>query len=291
MKKKQIISILIFFICIANIPFQATAFLIKCCDSTDSQILPGELVDTTVYRAVLVAIDEYTYQPLPFSIKQLRDFRTTLLNSRNWYESNIYSFTDSLATKDAIKQRLAMIGEISTENDVTLFYFIGHGGRDFTNEFIRVYDEPIYDVELHQFLYNISGNIVVLLDSCYSGGFIKELGQPGRVIITACAKDEITYQVIDLESGIFGYFFNLCLSWLTKNAENTFYLTMLLTGIYEKKLTREKNFSVSFTPQMYDGISGPIYLINSHAYMNKIADLFVPLIQINRDTRLWKMNN
>lgn len=291
-KKKQFIGSLILFTLLVTIPFQAIAYVHLSYDSTESQIeYNSEAVNTTVYRALLVAIDEYSSQPLPFSIKQLWEFRITLLNAGNWDESNIYSLTDSLATKDAIEQRLAMIGEVATENDVTVFYFIGHGGRNLTNEFIRVYNNRIYDVELHLFLYNISGSIVVLLDSCYSGGFIQELGMPGRVIITACAKEEITYQVEDLESGLFGYFYNLCLSWLTKNAENTFYLTRILTWLYGKKLTKELNRPVSITPQMYNGIPGPTRLIDSHFYINKIADLLLPLVQINKDTRIWEMNN
>lgn len=291
-KKRQLIGISILFIVIINIPFQGLAQIQVSENTSDLQNTHSESIgNSAVYRAVLVGIDDYYYQPLPYSVKQILDFKNTLVYGGNWDESNIFLFTDSYATKDAIVNQLSNIEEVANENDVTLFYFAGHGGRNFTNEFIRTYDNPIYDVELDQYLINISGNVIVLVDSCYSGGFIEDLERSGRMIITACAKDEITYQVMDLESGMFGYFFNLCLSWITKKAENTFMLTQLFTWFYGKKLSRELNREVSINPQIYNGISDSTYLIESHAYVNKITELFLPMIQINANSRVWEMNN
>jgi len=266
-KKRQLIGISILFIVIINIPFQGLAQIQVSENTSDLQNTHSESIDNSaVYRAVLVGIDDYYYQPLPYSVKQILDFKNTLIYGGNWDESNIFLFTDTYATKDAIVNQILNIEEVANENDVTLFYFAGHGGRNFTNEFIRTYDNPIYDVD-------------------------EDLERSGRIIITACAKNEITYQVMDLESGMFGYFFNLCLSWITKKAENTFMLTQLFTWFYGKKLSRELNREVSINPQIYNGISDSTYLIESHAYVNKITELFLPIIQINSNSRVWEMNN
>jgi hypothetical protein len=287
-RKKKAIGILVLFISI-NVSFQSIVYA-EIPPGLDSQDQYYEIAETE-YRAVLVAIDEYTYQPLPYSVKQLKEFKDTLIDGGNWDESNIHTLTNAQALKINIENQFNNIRENANDQDVTLFYFIGHGGKNLTNEFIRAYDQPIYDVELNQYLDNISGKIVIILDSCYSGGFIEEIQFSERVIITACDKDEVTYQIQDLESGIFGYFFNLCLSWITKNAENTFHFTRILTWIYGKKATNEFDQSISINPQMYNGISGPTSLIRKHSYIKNVAELLLPFVQLNKDTRMWKMDN
>ena len=52
-------------------------------------------------------------------------------------------------------------------------------------------DGDLYDFELKQLLDSIPAKYqTIVMQNCYSGGFINELKAPGRTIITACAADE-----------------------------------------------------------------------------------------------------
>jgi hypothetical protein len=260
-------------------------------NTLETQTIDNVTVDTTTYRALLIAIDTYQYSPLFYSVNQLEKFKNTLLNGKNWKESDILTLKDTHATKEALQHNLHSISQIADDNDVTIIYFIGHGGRNLTNEFISLYDSPVYDVELAMYLNNISGNIVIVIDSCYSGGFIEELQRSERVIITACAKEEITYQIEELESGFFGYFFDLSISWLKGNVEISFLLTKFLIRYYGRKVGTELNIDISIHPQIYDGIRGPTYIIKGPSIIDRMNILLTPLILPTGKIGIWTMNN
>lgn len=74
-----------------------------------------------------------------------------------------------------------------------LLYFDGHGGYDEKTHhyYVAMMDGDLYDFELKQLLDSIPAKYqTIVMQNCYSGGFINELKAPGRTIITACAADE-----------------------------------------------------------------------------------------------------
>lgn len=285
-KKKRILVILISFIFLFNI----NSSYVLSEENSVSFNISQQSSDPATYRAVLIGIG--SIQGLPYSVRQIKGIQQTLLNGGNWEEEHIKLLTDDAATKENIQQNIAWLAESADENDVSLFYFIGHGGGgpNGSDHFISAADSIIYDENLSLYFENITGSLIVILDSCNSGGLINELWEPGRVIMTACAADESTYQANELKAPVFSYFFNISLSWITKNAEFTFLFTKQFTRYYGNKISDEYQADYSTTPQLYDGIRGPTWIINRHAYLQRIRDLINPIVFTHDDLTIWKMN-
>ena len=240
-----------------------------------------------VYRAVFIGIG--ISQGLPYSIKQLEGLKTTLLNGGNWEESNIIMLKEGQATIHNIKQNIQWLKDTADENDVSLFYFIGHGGTNSTNQYITAIDSLIYDVELDIYLQNISGSTIVILDSCKSGGFIEDLEYPNRVVLTASKGIDPTYQVSELQAPMFSYFLNVSLSWITKNIEFTYLFTKMFTLYYGKKISEQYGENYMIYPQMSDGTIRTTNLIRKHAYIKNVFNMFKVFITSNNELKIWEM--
>jgi len=290
-KKKQTIGITVIFLLLFNLTSIGTVISEQPSILFGSESVQQDTFGFREYRAVLVGIDRYQSSVLPYSVKQLKGFETTLLNGGNWKESNVRSLTDSRATKTAILNNIMWLEENADNNDVSLFYFIGHGGRNLTNECIISHNKPIYDTLLNEYFINISGKVIILIDACYSGGLIEDLKGPDRIIITACKKDEVTYQVQDLQSGMFGYFFNMSLAWFSKNAEHTYLFTKIFTWYYGKKLSEKYEEEYAIHPQLYDGSFGRTLVIYKHSYIKNIINMMVTISSFSGRTKFWRMEN
>ena len=77
---------------------------------------------------------------------------------------------------------------------VRIFYFIGNTHRvvkQGNTSYCLALDQLIYDWELDQALFqDDSSCTLIILDTCYSGGYAAELTAPGRVILTASSPVE-----------------------------------------------------------------------------------------------------
>jgi len=143
-----------------------------------------------VYRALCVGVGDYLYFPdacgntdLPAPPYDVEKMRQTL----GYYKfglSNTEFFTisylkDAQATKANILQKIAFSFSGTDSNDISYFYFSGHGMRHENASYLCPTDVSCYSLDAHisvdeleQALSAIPGTKVVLLDSCYSGGFI-----------------------------------------------------------------------------------------------------------------------
>jgi len=79
---------------------------------------------------------------------------------------------------------------------IRILYYIGETNKAVTNgtsSYYMALDKPIYNWELDQMLQSNGDNsshMLIILDTCYSGGYISKLEKPGRVILTACDPTE-----------------------------------------------------------------------------------------------------
>jgi hypothetical protein len=145
-----------------------------------------------------------------------------------------------------------------SENTIVIIYYSGHGGQtpddngdesDGYDEFIAMYDTDlgpngyervVTDDHLQALLATLeSKHIVLIIDSCFSGGLtgasvqplevsdlqsrglanpfapsvisaqggMSEIAGPGRVVITGGTGNQITWESASLQNGIFTYFF------------------------------------------------------------------------------------
>jgi len=147
-----------------------------------------------IYRAVIVGIEDYQYiTDLSYTIDDAVDMEDVLVSYSNWdidiNINNIELLTDEMASKTGINTAIANMASKSDANDVCLFFFSGHGSRidddveggdelDSYDEVICPWDTTkelgnvISDDELGNWLSVCKGNVVVILDTCMSGGFV-----------------------------------------------------------------------------------------------------------------------
>lgn len=246
------------------------------------------------YRAVLIGINDYPGETgdLPYSVNEINSFKKTLIDGENWIETNIQTITDNQATINNIITSIEWLSINADDNDISIFYYSGHGSRDLNNEYLFVYDGTISDIELDEKLDTINGRVIVILDSCYSGGFVEDLKEYKRIVMAACGENNLTYQYSGFESGIFGYFVNLSLEKMTKNAEFTFLFAYIGTVYYSKKLSEEYGEDYSIYPKFSDGTIGITKIINRHNLTQTfIYELFDNTINkiINKEFSIWRM--
>ncbi|MCK4309593.1 MAG: caspase family protein [Candidatus Atribacteria bacterium] len=156
------------------------------CGGTTS---PPITTNETVYRAFCVGVGDYINFPdsygnidLPGPTYDVNRVCQTLSQCRfgslPTEFSKIRYTTDWSATKSSILQGIASIFSEADYNDISYFYFSGHGARIGNTSYICPADatSSVYSLisvdELESALSTISGTKVVFLDSCHSGGFI-----------------------------------------------------------------------------------------------------------------------
>ena len=167
---------------------------------------PPFTINQTVYRAYCVGVGDYIYFPdsygnidLPGPPYDVNRICHTLSKCRfgtsNTEFSEIWYTTEWSATKSAILQGIANIFSEADYNDVSYFYFNGHGIRVNNISYLCPtevnYFSPMTAYisvdELETALSAIPGTKVVFLDSCHSGGFIGK-----GVKETQISKEELT---------------------------------------------------------------------------------------------------
>jgi hypothetical protein len=169
-------------------------------DITVSPFVPPPVVTPIVYRALLVGVGDYkNYDPFPdgdlngppYDVARMH----YILDQCKFGSSNtVFSIIndgliDLYATKTAILQGIASTFSGADDNDISYFYFSGHGnyGEGFSTSYIcpTDYDGTVNFAisvdELESALSVIPGTKVVILDSCFSGGFIGK-GKEEKII-------------------------------------------------------------------------------------------------------------
>ncbi|MBA7570792.1 hypothetical protein ES695_08655 [Candidatus Atribacteria bacterium 1244-E10-H5-B2] len=152
-----------------------------------------------VYRALCVGVGEYQNYPdawdntdLPAPPYDVDRMRQTLGNCKfglsNTEFSTIAYLKDGQATKSNILQEIASTFSDAGSNDISYFYFSGHGMRHENTSYLSPVEVSYFSPleayisvnELETALSAIPGTKVVFLDSCYSGGFIGKGREEGN---------------------------------------------------------------------------------------------------------------
>ena len=172
------------------------------CGGTTS---PLTTINQTVYRAYCVGVGDYIYYPdshgntdlpgSPYDVDRMRQILSYCkFGLSNTGFSTISYLKDRQATKSNILQGIASTFSEADYNDISYFYFSGHGIWENNTSYLcpteANYYAPMTNYisvdELEAALSAIPGTKVVFLDSCYSGGFI---GKAMDEIITS--KEEL----------------------------------------------------------------------------------------------------
>jgi hypothetical protein len=128
--------------------------------------------------------------------------RDALVANAGMTRDNAMTLTDAQATignlRDAFRTMAGRVGP----NDLFVFFYSGHGGQvdrpggpdqadaDGMDETIFLYDGDVRDDELNTMLGQFRGRALIILDSCHSGGFAKEIvSAPGRMGLFSSEED------------------------------------------------------------------------------------------------------
>ena len=148
-------------------------------------IISPPIVNEIVYRALCVGVGDYIsgrdndLNAPPYDVDRIRQIlQQCKFGTSNTTFSNISYLKDWQATKSNILQSISSAFSGADSNDISYFYFSGHGSRLENVSYIcpaditSYIDSAISIDELESALSSIPGTKVVIMDSCYSGGFI-----------------------------------------------------------------------------------------------------------------------
>lgn len=246
----------------------------------------------------------------------LCDSSAASVTNQSLLPDNTKILQDSWATKEAIHRAIVnWLDEREDENTTVVIFYSGHGmyapddngdETDGYDEFLIPYDiqydaqqgwrpdMAIRDDELDLWLDSLESNrIVLIVDSCFSGGvaagalalnrglsghsdpsvgtadlqagdsFAQDVNQPKRVVLMASAAGQSSWEFSDLEHGAFTYYLLQALSSLSADtnhngeisAEEAFHYAVNRVDGYVFPRTGEHQ-----TPQISDGIAGEVCL-------------------------------
>lgn len=194
-------------------------------------------------KALIIGINDYPTSPLKACIPDANRIANIL--AKNFDASPNFSCrklisSDTTVTKSVLKD--AIIELFSTDNEVTLFYFSGHGSEQSkkTKSSLVTQDANAGDmgVELEFLMEKANDSkakhVVIILDCCFSGdagnvAFLKNLSvlNEGVSILTSSHKTQISF-----ESPTGGIFTDMVVEALEEGAADTLGLVSV-AGIYE----------------------------------------------------------
>ncbi|OGD54854.1 hypothetical protein A3K80_01370 [Candidatus Bathyarchaeota archaeon RBG_13_38_9] len=204
------------------------------------------LAEPDEHWAILIGISDYAPAgsggpDLQYADDDANDMYQVLTNEHGWKKENIIKLVDSAATKTGIQNAVDNLSNRVNPNDLFLLFYAGHGSyttdqppideADGFDEYILTHDqEQILDDELAIMLEKINANkIVVIMDSCFSGGFFKladietrtvpgpppeslsdtingDLAKQGYIVLSASDEDETCAESSILQNGIFTFY-------------------------------------------------------------------------------------
>jgi len=111
--------------------------------------------------------------------------------------SSCVVLTDTRATLRAVVDALERIRGQIRENDIFIFYFSGHGGGEGErNKTLVMSDsegagkDELYDEQLGRILATFSSRNFVMIDACFSGGFVEDLAARRTFILASAAHNQ-----------------------------------------------------------------------------------------------------
>ncbi len=161
-----------------------------------------QISDDVEYYAIILGIENFI--GIEFSEQYIDEtafaFYEKLRTGDNWKKDNIKILLNENATKNNIRESiLNWLKPIEREEDVILFYFVGHSNKipdeekNYGNAFLLPYnahddilsDEKITDIELDSWFDELeTKHMTIILDTRYSGKMNK-INQFGRVILSS----------------------------------------------------------------------------------------------------------
>ena len=157
--------------------------------------------------AVMVGISDYgsTANDLPYTDEDATKLHEALRDAGVLNPASV-TLTNAQGTRAAVRSAIQRVAQQAGPDDVFLFFFSGHGvqvdgtssatepdGRD---ETIVLRDGNITDDEMAQLLAPVRARLsMIVLDSCYSGGFARDIVTRPGVMGVFSSEEDLTSEV------------------------------------------------------------------------------------------------
>lgn len=132
--------------------------------------------------AIIIGLNNYNNSTIELHrpLKIAENIYKSLINQTDWLQENMKLLTDKNATKKNIINALNQLKNSSTNEDIIVFTFAGHGstvkdtnGDEKFDQAMLTYDQKyIIDEEFNDIISEIKAKgFFIVIDSCFSGGF------------------------------------------------------------------------------------------------------------------------
>lgn len=174
-------------------------------------------------HAVIVGISDYAYiNDLNYCHKDALAFHEFLLAESAHQERTAWVevLTNAAATEENIIRSLTKMCETSTENDLAIFYFSGHGAKEGLTHYLTANGDIMEFEGLKMLLRNCPARRkLLILDACHAAavndaiyfGAVSDLlynqFNEGFTLISASAADQVSQEYDEKEMGYFTYYF------------------------------------------------------------------------------------
>lgn len=154
---------------------------------------------------IFVGISDYGGRAgnLSYTDRDARRVQDAMLRATGLTAGNAVLLQNAAATRSAFEDALRRVAARATPADTLVIFFSGHGGRvprptgydradpDGQDESLEFYDQAMLDDELGVLLDRIrAGRQLLVFDSCFSGGFAKDvISAPGRMGLFSSEED------------------------------------------------------------------------------------------------------
>ena len=152
---------------------------------------------------------------LDFTADDAERLRDALVIGAGMESEDSILLTDSDATVDSVHAAIRDIAARAESEDRFVFFYSGHGDRvsrsdgpqavdpDSMDETIELYDGSLLDDELRTLFDQVrAGTTLLFLDSCFSGGFSKDvISAPGRMGMFSSEEDVPSEVAVKFRAG------------------------------------------------------------------------------------------
>lgn len=221
---------------------------------------------------VFAGIADYpgTGNDLSFTDQDAIRTRDALIRGAGMDPDNAITLLDEDATRANFEDAITELAARMSPQDTFVLFYSGHGDQvtrsegfessdpDGQDETIELYDGAVLDNELNDMLAQINvGKTLIVLDSCFSGGFAKDIiSVPGRMGLFS-SEEDVTSQVASKfqAGGYLSFFFEEALTedYADRNSDGSLNAIELSQYLHERFRVDVK----SFGDENYVRTSGP----------------------------------
>ncbi|MCI5106038.1 MAG: caspase family protein, partial [Pseudomonadales bacterium] len=198
---------------------------------------------------LFVGVADYpgTDSDLPLTDQDAQRARDALIQGAGMNPGNATTLLNSDATRANFSNALDRIAATADSDDTLVIFYSGHGSRlprssgydsrdpDGYDETMVLYDENLLDDELAAMLDAMDvGKVLLVMDSCFSGGFAKDIvSRPGRMGMFSSEEDVLSQVAMKFQAGGYlSYFFEEALTQRYADRDNNGEITAIELSQY-----------------------------------------------------------